>query len=410
MHDKQMGETGIYIHIPFCLRKCPYCDFYSVAETQLGKTESASLESRFVTALCRETEAAGRKYGRASRNGEERQADTIYFGGGTPSLLSSDEMGDILTAVRKSFSVADDAEISIECNPVTASGEKLKAFRELGINRLSIGAQSCDDNVQRTLGRLHNPADITRTVEEAQKAGFDNISLDLMFAIPGQTEKSWEQTLEKALEPEPQHISFYSLEFMEGTPFADRLEKGRMRETDAEADRRMYERCLEILTEAGFNQYEISNASKGEEYICRHNMKYWSLEEYLGFGPSAHSYMIGADGRGQRTSNMNSLERYLIGWEKSGAAGESAVETFTENSLSEDVCEYVFTGLRKNKGINLRRFRNRFGKDLWEFYGRDVRKEFEDYVSAGFASESDGNIRLTVKGMNISSRIMALFV
>ena len=405
-----MKNLGIYIHIPFCLRKCPYCDFYSVAEAQQGKSEIEGLRARFVKALCREIESGGRKYGMKARTGEARQVDTIYLGGGTPSLLMPHELEEIMDTVRKNFELSGNAEISMECNPATASKDKLEAYRRAGVNRLSIGAQSFDDGVLRTLGRLHNSADTLRTVEEARRAGFDNISLDLMFAIPGQTDEIWENTVRRAVMLNPQHISFYSLEFMEGTPFTDRLEKGEIRETEAEADRRMYERGLEIMEEAGFLQYEISNAAFGLENVCRHNMKYWGLEEYLGFGPSAHSYMTGPDGRGIRFNNVSSIEKYLRVWENPEDRGQSAVEALCENSLTDDVCEYIFTGLRKNTGIDLKDFRKRFGRGIWEFYGEDVMKELEEYADGGFAAVTDDNIRLTVKGMNISNRIMALFV
>ena len=405
-----MKNLGIYIHIPFCLRKCPYCDFYSVAEAQQGKSEIEGLKARFVKALCREIESGGRKYGMKARTGEARQVDTIYLGGGTPSLLMPHELEEIMDTVRKNFELSGNAEISMECNPATASKDKLEAYRRAGVNRLSIGAQSFDDGVLRTLGRLHNSADTLRTVEEARRAGFDNISLDLMFAIPGQTDEIWENTVRRAVMLNPQHISFYSLEFMEGTPFTDRLEKGEIRETEAEADRRMYERGLEIMEEAGFLQYEISNAAFGLENVCRHNMKYWGLEEYLGFGPSAHSYMTGPDGRGIRFNNVSSIEKYLRVWENPEDRGQSAVEALCENSLTDDVCEYIFTGLRKNTGIDLKDFRKRFGRGIWEFYGEDVMKELEEYADGGFAAVTDDNIRLTVKGMNISNRIMALFV
>ena len=405
-----MKNLGIYIHIPFCLRKCPYCDFYSVAEAQQGKSEIEGLRARFVKALCREIESGGRKYGMKARTGEARQVDTIYLGGGTPSLLMPHELEEIMDTVRKNFELSGNAEISMECNPATASKDKLEAYRRAGVNRLSIGAQSFDDGVLRTLGRLHNSADTHRTVEEARRAGFDNISLDLMFAIPGQTDEIWENTVRRAVMLNPQHISFYSLEFMEGTPFTDRLEKGEIRETEAEADRRMYERGLEIMGKAGFIQYEISNGALGLENVCRHNMKYWGLEEYLGFGPSAHSYMTGPDGRGIRFNNVSSIEKYLRVWENPEDRGQSAVEALCENSLTDDVCEYIFTGLRKNTGIDLKDFRKRFGRGIWEFYGEDVMKELEEYADGGFAAVTDDNIRLTVKGMNISNRIMALFV
>ena len=405
-----MKNLGIYIHIPFCLRKCPYCDFYSVAEAQQGKSEIEGLKARFVKALCREIESGGMNYGMKARTGEARQVDTIYLGGGTPSLLMPHELEEIMDTVRKNFELSGNAEISMECNPATASKDKLEAYRRAGVNRLSIGAQSFDDGVLRTLGRLHNSADTLRTVEEARRAGFDNISLDLMFAIPGQTDEIWENTVRRAVMLNPQHISFYSLEFMEGTPFTDRLEKGEIRETEAEADRRMYERGLEIMGKAGFIQYEISNGALGLENVCRHNMKYWGLEEYLGFGPSAHSYMTGPDGRGIRFNNVSSIEKSLLVWETPEARGQSAVEALCENRLTDDVCEYIFTGLRKTTANDLKDFRKRFGRGIWEFNGEDVMKELEEYADGGFAAVTDDNIRLTVKGMNISNRIMALFV
>ena len=405
-----MSNLGIYIHIPFCLRKCPYCDFYSVAEAQQGKAETDTMRVRFVKALCREIESGGWKYGIKAHAGENRPVDTVYLGGGTPSLLMPQELGAILDTVRKCFKVTENAEISMECNPATASKEKLEAYRRAGVNRLSIGAQSFDDGVLGNLGRLHNSADTFRTVEEARRAGFDNISLDLMFAIPGQTDEIWENTVRQAVMLNPQHISFYSLEFMEGTPFTDRLERGEIRETEAEADRHMYERGLEIMEEAGFLQYEISNAAFGLENVCRHNIKYWGLEEYLGLGPSAHSYMTGHGGRGIRFNNVSSVDKYLKSWENPEDRGQSAVEALCENRLTDDVCEYIFTGLRKNAGIDLEDFRKRFGEDIREFYGENVMKELNKYAEDGFADVTDDNIRLTVKGMNISNRIMALFV
>lgn len=407
-------NTGIYIHIPFCLRKCPYCDFYSIA------SHDERLRERFVKALVSEIEAAGKKYGsRSEKTGklkpEPMTADTVYFGGGTPSLLEPGEIEKILYAVKENFMTERESEnsdgpvkpeISLECNPATATEEKLRAYRKAGINRLSIGAQSFDDDILKTLGRLHSAADTVRTVEEARRAGFDNISLDLMFAIPGQTEEMWEKTLRQALDLRTRHISFYSLEFMEGTAFSDRLEKGEITETSPEADRKMYEKGLEILADAGFAQYEISNAAEGREYICRHNMKYWELEEYLGFGPSAHSYVTGPAGRGKRFANTADVKEYIEATEK----GECHWDSFTENTLKDDVAEYVFTGLRKNEGISLKDFRRRFGLDIWDFYAGDVKADFESFVQGGFADETGDNIKLTVRGMNISNRIMALFV
>ena len=296
-----MQNLGIYIHIPFCLRKCPYCDFYSVAN------DNKETRERFLSALCKEIEYYGR--GQA--------VDTVFFGGGTPSILSGGEIERIMSKLREMYRITPDAEISMECNPATASPEKLTTYKEAGINRLSIGAQSFDEDVLKTLGRLHDVSAIGDTVAAARQAGFENISLDLMFGIPGQTQETWQETVKRAMALKPEHISFYSLEFMEDTPFWKMLREGRLEETEAEADRRMYEAALELMAAGGYNQYEISNAAlKGRE--CRHNLKYWNLDQYLGFGPSAHSFAGNV-----RRSNPDKLELYC-GNAESDIWGEAA--------------------------------------------------------------------------------------
>lgn len=380
-------KLGIYIHIPFCLRKCPYCDFYSTA------SHDKETRERFLSALCKELE----------NYGQGQTVDTVFFGGGTPSILEADELCRIMSKLRECFSITDDAEISMECNPATATPEKLAAYRVAGINRLSIGAQSFDDEVLKTLGRLHDVSAIGDTVAEARRAGFGNISLDLMFGIPGQTHEIWHETVKRAMALEPQHISLYSLEFMEGTPFRKMLSEGKLTETEAEDDRRMYEEALALMAAGGYHQYEISNvAREGRE--CRHNLKYWNLDEYLGFGPSAHSFAGSV-----RRSNPDKLDVYCVNAEQ-GIFGREGSDFWEENTFMDNVAEYMFTGLRKNAGVSKAAFREKFGRDIWSVYDGNCRKEFAEYVKGGFAEETEDYLRLTLSGMNISNRIMAIFV
>ena len=385
-----MQKLGIYIHIPFCLRKCPYCDFYSTA------SHDKETRERFLSALCKEISFYGGRYGK------DREVDTVFFGGGTPSILEAGEVCRIMSELRRNFHIAEDAEISMECNPATASYEKLAAYRTAGVNRLSIGAQSFDDDVLKTLGRLHDVKATRKTVAAARRAGFENISLDLMFGIPGQSHETWQETVKQAIDLRPQHISLYSLEFMEGTPFWKMRESGTMAETEAEEDRRMYEEALAIMAGAGYHQYEISNvAQPGRD--CRHNLKYWNLDDYLGFGASAHSFIENI-----RRSNTDKLEVYCEAMETGDFSG--AVDFSTENTFMDNVAEYMFTGLRKNEGIDLEAFLKKFGRSLWEIYGPECRADFEEYVKGGFAEETERRVRLTLEGMNISNRIMAIFV
>jgi len=397
-------SLGIYIHIPFCLRKCPYCDFYST------QNHDSQLRARFISAVCKEIKYYGQRYG--SRYG----VNSIYFGGGTPTIFQPWELNKILDQLKESFWIVRDTEISMECNPATANAEKMRGYRDLGIKRLSIGAQSFDNKVLKTLGRLHNSDDIRRTMEYAYKGGFRNISLDLMFGIPGQSFASWIDTVRSAMNVNPQHISLYSLEFMEDTYFWKWREQGKLKETSAEDDRIMYEYAIKIMAEKGFGQYEISNVAKGEKYRCRHNIKYWEMEDYLGFGPSAHSFTDNV-----RHSNVSWLEYYIDAMEKqdidedifcgtTNAYGTKAVDFFEKNSYRDNVAEYIFTGLRKNDGLDLEKFRQRFDRDIWDIYDEKCRREFDEFVKGGFAKADEGNIRLTLKGMNVSNRIMSLFV
>lgn len=378
-------NNGIYIHIPFCRKKCLYCDFYS------EPCDDARLRAEYTKALIGEINYYGQKY---SKN---LKADTIFFGGGTPSLMESELIDSIIKALKKAFSITEDAEITMECNPATLDNEKLRGYKAAGVNRLSIGSQSFDEEVLSGLGRIHSAKDIETTVKAAREAGFDNISLDLMFAVPKQTMAKWKDSLEKTLNLKPEHLSFYSLEIAEGTPFGKMHEEGTLEETSIEEDRKMYHYALERIKAAGYNHYEISNAClPGRE--ARHNLKYWNLSDYLGLGPSAHSY-IG----GERHSNSADLRRYIE------AGGVDCIEESYINDLEDDAVEYTFTALRTKEGVSFKVFREKFGKEFWDFHSK-AKKEFEGYVQGGFAEEDCEHIALTQKGIDISNKIMALFV
>ena len=302
----------------------------------------------------------------------------------------------------------------MECNPATADAQRLQAYKKSGLNRLSIGVQSFDSEVLKTLGRVHSPEDAVASVDKASKAGIRNISLDLMFGVPGQSFTSWIRTVEKAISLKPKHLSLYSLEFMDGTPFERARQAGELTETAPEADRLMYESALRLLEEAGLHQYEISNTAT-ERHQCRHNLGYWDMSQYLGIGPSAHSFLEHV-----RFSNVADLTEYINAIERdsagrgmylgtSNALGSLAVDSFVKNTYRDNAAEYLFTGLRKNVGISRKAFIERFGKDIWEIYG-DVYDTFLDFVRQGCAEEDEDGIRLTVKGMNISNQILSLFV
>ena len=304
----QGKNRGIYIHIPFCRSKCPYCDFYSTPR------HTPALREAFVRALEREIAY----YGKAWCAHKDKPVESIYFGGGTPSLLDEAQFERLMERIREYFTIEDGAEISMEANPATVTTEKLAAYRRAGLSRLSIGAQSFDSKVLKILGRIHSPAQIEEAFLASREAGFENISLDLMFGIAGQSQESWENSVKSVIRLTPEHVSLYSLEIMDNTRFAKEHEAGIYRETEEREDRRMYERALEMLEGAGYLQYEISNAAK-PGYACRHNLRYsgagtfgtlvyrrGTLCECCGFGRLHRSDDGG--GRGRRNEYENSAK------------------------------------------------------------------------------------------------------
>jgi oxygen-independent coproporphyrinogen-3 oxidase len=376
-----MTTAGLYVHIPFCSSRCSYCDF----ATGLYQSE---LAERYVVALVEEIKTS--PYSRAS-------VDTIYFGGGTPSLLSPSQLDRILTTLHEQFAIDSSSEITLEINPGSVTREKLDSFRRLGINRASFGAQTFDDAELAKLGRSHNAADTLETFAALRDAGFNNISFDLIAGLPGQTLPAWQRNIEQALALKPEHLSFYLLEVHSGTPLAEHIRRGLQPIPDDDLAGVMYQWMLESASDAGYEHYEISNLCRPGFY-SRHNVKYWTAEPYYGFGCSAHSY----DGRTRRWSNHRDVLRYVETVEE----GKSAV--VEEQALSEtDVrAEALFLGMRLMRGVDVRRYRESFGVDLREQHGADL----DRFCQAGLV-EFDGDlIRLTRSGALLSNEVFAAFV
>lgn len=375
--NNKTASMEIYIHIPFCAKKCEYCDFLSGPAG--GKEQRA-----YVQALLKEI--------RAAEEGQGRSVSSIFIGGGTPSLLKEDLLGSILNEIYKKFNLEPGAEISIEVNPGTVSSKKLEAYRRMGINRLSIGLQSTDDRELKTLGRLHNYAQFLETYQAAGNAGFDNINIDLMSALPDQTYEGWVANLRRTAELSPAHISAYSLIIEEGTPFAMR----ELNLPDEETEYRMYEDTAAILEEYGYEQYEISNyAKKGRR--CRHNVGYWTRCDYLGLGLGAASLW----GK-KRFSNTADMEEYL----RNSAFPERIRLMEPVLSKEDEMAEFMFLGLRMTEGVSEAAFRQGFGVEMREIYGEVLKK----YTGMELLEEKDGRIFLTRKGIHVSNSVMSDFL
>lgn len=376
------NKGGIYIHIPFCLRKCNYCAFLS------GPSDTRS-RARYVEDLCSEIRL---------RASEMPEADTVYFGGGTPSLLTPAQIDQILMTVKENFILPADAEITLEANPGTLTAESLKGYRSAGVNRLSMGVQSMDDRRLHMLGRIHSAEDVALEFFLAREAGYDNINLDLMFGIPGMTLKDALMDLRKIADLDPEHISFYSLQLEEGTPFFQQFEEGKLQEVPDELDREMYHRGIDFLKFCGYQHYEISNLCKPGR-ASRHNAKYWNMSEYLGLGLGASSYV-----HHRRSSNTTNIIEYRECLEQ----GKLPIGEVHRNSEFDDVSEAVFTGLRRREGIQ---FSGVAGsrENFFQIYG-SVWDEVREYEKSGDLILTGDGMRLTESGIDISNRIMALFV
>ena len=376
-----MTVAGLYVHIPFCSSRCSYCDF----ATGLYQSE---LVERYVCGLTEEI--------RTSQYAGEN-VDTIYFGGGTPSLLAPAQLERVLAAVHDSFKIATDSEITLEINPGSATLDKLSAFRSLGVNRASFGAQTFDDAELAKLGRSHNAVDALRTFAELRNADFANVSFDLIAGLPGQTLGGWERNIQQALALAPEHLSFYLLEVHSGTPLAEHIRRGIQPQPDEDLAGVMYEWMLEQALDAGYEHYEISNLCR-PGFHSRHNVKYWTAAPYYGFGCSAHSY----DGDTRRWSNQRDVLKYVEMVE----SGASPVVEEQQLSATDVRAEAVFLGLRMMQGVDLRRYRESFGVDLRDEHADDL----DRFCKAGLV-ELDGDlIRLTRTGALLSNEVFAAFV
>lgn len=371
------ADIGIYIHIPFCVHKCNYCDFNSYAGME------DTIEAYF-SALIREI----RTFSRARR----LNADTVYLGGGTPSCVDTKYIAAVLDEIFSDFNIKKKSEISMECNPGTVTGRELSALRGAGINRLSIGLQSTDDKMLAALGRIHSLRDFEDCFSAARGAGFDNISADLMYGLPNQTAEHWRRTLERAAAFGAEHLSCYSLKIEEGTPFYTMGVT--VPDDDTVAD--MYAECVEFLGKCGYARYEISNFAKSG-FESRHNLKYWRCDDFIGFGAGAYSCM-----NGSRFSNIRNVDGYIRSVNSKG----NAVENTSALEKSDRMSEFVFLGLRCEKGIDVREFARRFGCDIFDVY----REPLEKYIRLGFIERDDPTLRLSHDAFFVSNTILADFV
>jgi oxygen-independent coproporphyrinogen-3 oxidase len=379
-----MDRAGIYIHVPFCRSRCSYCDFAT------GAYEEA-LAERYVAALAREIEAFDRVEGLA-------EVDTVYFGGGTPSLLAPAQVARVLEAVRRRFRVDARAEVTLEMNPGTVTPERLRDLRAAGVNRASFGAQTFDDRELKRLGRTHTSDDTRRTLEALRAEGFDNLSFDLIAGLPHQTLAAWARNLEEALRLRPAHLSLYLLEVHEGTPLAEQIREGRYAVPDPDLAAEMYRLMVERTREAGYEQYEISNfCLPGRE--SRHNVKYWAGAPYFGFGCSAHSF----DGSRARWSNERDAAAYVKLVEEKG----SAVVMLDELDERGASAEALFLGLRLLvRGVDLAAHRARFSRDVRADFAEDLAR----FGEAGLIEFEGDVLRLTPEGALLSNEVFSAFV
>ena len=370
---------GIYIHIPFCVKKCKYCDFLSFSTKEW--------ESEYIRHLVLEMQQWKEVV-------SAHVVDTIFIGGGTPSVLSLTNMERMLLGICDMLSNRPVAEFTVECNPGTVDEERLLLMKQYGVNRLSFGIQSAVDQELQNLGRIHAFSEAKESYDLARRCGFENINLDLMSAIPGQTLASYGHTLDEILGLSPEHISSYSLIIEEGTPFYKLYQD--QPPVDEDTDRLMYELTKEKLAEYGYQRYEISNYAK-QGYACRHNLKYWRGEDYLGLGLGASSLW-----QGKRFSNERDPKAYFSRIRNGGPAhGEEEIL-----SPEDKMAEFIFLGLRCMKGISIAAFQERFGHSLEEIYGEVIHKHMKN----GLLERKNDSIYLTERGIDVSNYVFADFL
>lgn len=413
-------KRGIYIHMPFCVKKCRYCAFLSFdAEGSPRKEYTDALEKEIKLRAALERE-----------NGTDRLIDTIYIGGGTPSVMDISSMSELIKTVKRSFTVDPDAEFTLEANPATLGRKdgvmlaKLQAYKFMGINRLSMGVQSMDNDRLHYLGRIHTAENVSRDMDIIRRKGFDNVNLDLMFSIPGETGDDALRDLEEILEFSPEHISCYSLQIEEGTPFGEMAAAGELTEVPDEEDRETYHRICRRLEAAGYEHYEISNfARKGDDpdapspYRSHHNGLYWNMDEYIGLGLGASGFINGV-----RYKNTSDLEEYFAALDE----GRLPVAEEHRNSAFDNISEAVFTGLRRREGIRYEEAvtaymeaddaermepasADDFRECFWDIFA-EAREEARGYADRGLLIIDNEGLKLTEQGVDISNSIMSLFV
>lgn len=366
-----MKPMGIYVHVPFCVSKCRYCDFNSYPNLW-------DYEDKYFDALTDEI---------LYKSGTEKYlAETVYIGGGTPSAACPQNIEKVTAALARRFSIAENCEITVECNPATIDLQGFRALRRAGINRISIGMQSADDEELQMLGRIHDFDACVQCISDAKEAGFDNISLDLMFGLPEQDIDSWRRSLKQAVSLQPTHISCYALKIEEGTPFA----KMDLNLADEDENRGMYDTAVSFLEQRGYARYEISNFAR-PGFESRHNLKYWQLDEYIGFGAGAHSFLDG-----KRFVNESDILAYI-----NGAECE-----YTEEAKTDLMSEFVFLGLRTARGIARAEFKHRFGIPIDKVYGALLEKNF----NRGTLTENNGRIMFPPELFYVSNAILWEFL
>ena len=377
-----MREIGLYLHFPFCVRKCLYCDFLSAPSTE-------EVKKIYAAALIREI-----------RGYREAAADcvvtSVFLGGGTPSIMPVMNMREVFRALYDSFRIAEDAEITMEVNPGTVNETNLSLIFDY-VNRVSVGVESASDEELARLGRIHSFADAVRSIGLLRQSGVKNLNVDLMSGIPGQTAASWEKTLKEVTALQPEHISAYSLIVEDGTPFRDMQKAGKLSLPDEETERRMYALTRELLNDAGYRQYEFSNYAK-PGYACRHNLRYWKRGEYLGLGLGASSLFGGS-----RWKNTEHLEKYF---EDSADPGK-LIREMEQLDKRAEIEEYMFLGLRMTDGISEEEFLSTFGVPVSDVYGEVIKRHIEDGM---LEAAPCGRYRLTPRGIDVSNVVLADFL
>lgn len=372
-----MKKLGLYIHFPFCKRKCNYCDFYSCTSQEKSK--------EYITSLCQQLDIEAPFY-------KEYLFDTVFIGGGTPSLIDADDFERLSNKIKKSLTLSNDFEFSIEANPGTITREKLLIYKACGVNRLSIGLQSTNDGELKMLGRIHDYDTFLKNYNLARECGFDNINVDVMYSLPNQKTETFLETLHKVIRLSPEHISAYSLKIEENTPF------GKIKSTlslpDEDSEYNTYISMNELLSKNGYLQYEISNFAK-KGYECKHNLKYWQSEEYIGLGPSAHSFF-----NGERYSYDSDLNKYVLKIKENLLP--TKIKEEHETTTIPKIDEYVMLKLRLSSGINIEEFSLLFDKEFIDLYPK-----INKYLNTGHVIFENGAYKFTPKGFFVSNYILA---